>query len=158
MLCQECGANLPGEESCLDRFGALLAAERDAAGEITAAFTVHGLLVMTFYLQHAGGIGYTKRWMVDGAERALRQIFQEGRDHAEVLPAGQRVSRQKAAAKAKAAPDANEPITKIVGPLEGELTIATLDPANLTGHVERVIAWARSVAEHRVISPVRLKQ
>jgi hypothetical protein len=150
--CIECGAELPGKETCLDRFGALLAAERDAEGNLTEAFKVHGLTVMTFYLQHAGGSGYTKRWMLDSAEQAMLQIFREGRDHAEVLPPDRRVARQKAATAAKAMPGAHDPITSIVGPLPGELTIATLDPANLSDHIERVIAWAQSVAEHRVLN------
>lgn len=152
MYCQECGANLPGAETCYERFGALLAAERDAAGNLTAAFEVHGLTVATYYLQHAGGLGYTKRYMVDGAEQALRRIFSEGRDQAEVFPTGQRAARQQAAGQAKAAPGANDPITTIVGPLDGELTVTSLDPANMTGHKERVMAWARSVAEHRVLN------
>ena len=152
MYCKECGASLPGEEGCYDRFGALLSAEREEAGNLTEAFYFHGLTVTTYYLQHAGGLGYTKRYMVDGAEQALRRIFSEGRDQAEVFPTGQRAVRQQAAAQAKAAPGANYPITTVVGPLEGELTIASIDPNNMTGHKERIMAWARSVAEHRVLN------
>ena len=152
MICPECGAALPGEETCSDRFGALLSAERDEDGQPTEAAYAHGLTVMTFYLQHAGGIGYTKRYMVDSASVAMRQIFIEGRDQAEVLPVGRRAERQKAAATAKAQPGANDPITTIIGPLAGELTITSLDPENMTGHLERVKAWARSVAEHRVFN------
>jgi hypothetical protein len=154
MKCKECGAELPGEETCLDRFGALLAVERDEEGNLTEAFNVHGLTVMTFYLQHAGGSGYTKRWMLESAERAMRQIFEEGREQFDILPVGERATRQKAATTAKSAPGAHDPITTIVGPLPGELTIATLDPANLSGHTKRVMAWARSVAEHRVLKSV----
>jgi hypothetical protein len=154
MRCRECGAELPGDETCLDRFGALLAAEIDDEGNMTEAWKAHGLTVMTFYLQHAGGSGYTKRYMVEAAEKAMRQIFEEGRDQADILPVGQRAARQRAVAEMKAAPGAHDPITTIIGPLPGELTIATLDPANLNGHFERVMAWARSVAEHRVLHRV----
>ena len=154
MKCTECGAELPGDETCLDRFAAVLAAERDEAGNLTVAFETHGLTVMTFYLQHAGGSGYTKRWMLKGAEAAMRQIFVEGRNQAEVLLTGQRATRQKAATIAKTAPGAHDLITTSAGPQPGELTIATLDPASLEDHFERVMAWARSVAEHRVPNPL----
>jgi hypothetical protein len=151
MKCNECGADLPGDETCTDRFGALLAAEMDADGKPTEAWYVHGLTVMTFYLQHAGGIGYTKRYQVEFAEKAMRRIFVDGEDQADVFPTDQRAARQKAATAAKAAPGANAPIKEIRGIQPGELTVASLDPANLSGHRERVMAWARSVAEHRVL-------
>lgn len=152
MRCNECGAELPGDETCTDRFGALLAAERDENGDFTVAARVHGLTVMTFYLQHAGGIGYTKRYQVEFAQKAMRRMFIEGEDQAVVFPTDQRAARQKVATDAKAAPGAHDPITEIRGVQSGELTVASLDPANLSGHYERVMAWARSVAEHRVLS------
>jgi Family of unknown function (DUF5946) len=150
--CNECGADLPGDETCTDRFGALLAAEYDENGNFTIAARVHGLTVMTFYLQHAGGIGYTKRYQVEFAERAMRRLFVGGEKQEDVFPTDQRAARQRAATDAKAAPGAHDSITQILGVQPGELTVASLDPANLDGHYERVMTWARSVAEHRVLN------
>lgn len=53
MYCAECGADLPGEETCLDRFHALLAAEKPG----NEAAQMHGLTVLTFMVQHPVGGG-----------------------------------------------------------------------------------------------------
>lgn len=107
---------------------------------------------MTYYLQHAGSSGYTKHWMVEFAKDSLRQLFVEERDPAEVFPTGIHPARQKAAA-AKAIPRAKEPVTTSLGPQPGELTIADLDPAELSDDFEQVLGWAKSVARYRVLNP-----
>jgi hypothetical protein len=48
LICAECGASLPGGETCRDRFHALLAAE----AENVDLARIHGLTVLTYHLQH----------------------------------------------------------------------------------------------------------
>ena len=48
MRCAECGAELPGEERCKDRFHALLAAEQHHP----EAAAMHGLFVLAYHAQH----------------------------------------------------------------------------------------------------------
>lgn len=55
MECAECGAMLPGDETCQDRFHALLAAEV----RNPELLHVHGLTVLTYHLQHPS---LTKPW------------------------------------------------------------------------------------------------
>ncbi|MGH2410958.1 MAG: hypothetical protein ACRDGS_11405, partial [Chloroflexota bacterium] len=37
----------------------------------------------------------------------------------------------------------------VMRPIPGEVTIANIYPAAPAGHADRVLGWARSVAEHR---------
>jgi hypothetical protein len=141
MRCAECGADLPGEETCLDRFHAVL--EVDYLG-IPEAFAAHGLVVFTYHAQHPSR---AKPWTRVAHWEGMREIFGRGRDWRVVL-AGNR--RPGVVDRSKAADGARE--TPVVGkPVAGELTIAGIDPAIPPGHVARVEAWARSVAEHRFL-------
>lgn len=152
MKCKECGAELPATETCQERFSGLLIAERDNARNMRYDFDLESLTLMTFYLQHAGGSGYKKRWQVEFAKNSFRQLFFEGHALSEIFPTTQREARQKASA-AKGIPGAKDLITTSLGPLPGELTIATLDPISSPDFFEQVMAWVRSVADHRVFIP-----
>ena len=48
MRCVECGADLPGDETCEDRFHALLLAEQHSR----EAAEMHGLTVLMYHFQH----------------------------------------------------------------------------------------------------------
>jgi hypothetical protein len=149
MRCEECGADIPGEETCLDRFHAVLAAEveNDELREM------HGLTVLTYHLQHPS---LTKPWFqVTGAE-TMRRVFAGGEDWGGVLmevhPRG--VGRRRSAARVarmKAASGAIMPDWVIARPIQGELTIADIDPTATTGQAEEILNWARSVAECRYL-------
>lgn len=139
--CVECGADLPGAETCFDRFHAVLAADHEGIPE---AFAAHGLFVMTYHGQHPSRV---KPWLWAAHRERMREIFGRGRDWRVVLAENRRpgvVDRLKLATMAEETPVVGEPIV-------GELTIAEIDPAIPPGHVERVEAWARSVAEHRFL-------
>lgn len=139
MRCAECGADLPGEETCLDCFHAVLAADH---GGIPEAVAAHGLFVMAYHAQHPSRV---KPWQRAAYREAMREIFGQGRDWRAVLTDNRRpgvIDRLKSTTFAKETP--------VVGaPIAGELTIAAIDPTIPPGHVARVEAWARSVAEHR---------
>ena len=142
MRCAECGAHLPGEETCLDRFHAIL--EADYRG-VPEAFAAHGLVVFTYHAQHPSRV---KPWLRAAHRAGMRQIFGRGRDWRVVLAENRRpgvVDRLKPASMADETP-------VVGGPIVGELTIAGFDPAIPPGHVARVEAWARSVAEHRFLN------
>jgi hypothetical protein len=146
--CAECGALLPGDETCRDRFHLLLAAEVDNA-ELAA---MHGLTVLTYHMQHPS---LTKPWFqVYGAE-ALRRVFARGEDWGAVLleehprGVGRRRSAAAIAARKAAAPP-TMPEWVAAHPIAGELTIASIDPIAASGQSEQVLAWARSVAQDRV--------
>ena len=78
MKCAECSAELPGEETCINRFHALLAAEQ----EYPEAATMHGLFVLTYYAQHPS---LCKPWLRMSQKETLREIFGKGRSWREVL-------------------------------------------------------------------------
>src|SRR5689334_15156205 len=83
MECTECGALLPGDETCQDRFHALLAAEvRNAE-----LMHVHGLTVLTYHLQHPS---LTKPWYQAAGYDLMRRMFEPGCDWLEVLMEGRR--------------------------------------------------------------------
>jgi hypothetical protein len=146
--CHECGAVLTGEETCRDRFHLLLAAEAD--NEELA--TMHGLTVLTYHIQHPS---LTKPWFqISGAE-TFRRVFDQGEDWRAVLlenhPRG--VGRQKSAAaiaRLKASAGSTMPDWIVSQPIAGELTIVSVDPSAPSGQADQVLAWARSVAEHRL--------
>jgi hypothetical protein len=51
----------------------------------------------------------------------------------------------------KAASGAIMPDWVIARPIQGELTIADIDPTATTGQAEEILNWARSVAECRYL-------
>lgn len=140
MRCAECGAVLPGDESCLDRFHALLAAEVDNR-ELAR---MHGLTVLTYHVQHPSR---TKPWIQVAGYAALRRAFNEGQDWLQVL---REENQQARVNRLKASVGATMPPGIATGPVEGELTVAAVDPTAPSGQAEIVLAWARSVAAGRV--------
>lgn len=148
MRCDECGADPPGDETCRDRFHALLAAEVDN----DALRRMHGLTVMTWYVQHPS---LSKPWYQAWSRDAMRRIFGQGEDWQSVLleehPRG--VGRERSAAalaRRKAAGGETMPGGVVARPIPGELTVMSIDPA-AAGEAGQILAWARSVAEHRCL-------
>ena len=153
MRCQECGADLPDEESCLGRFHALLAAE--VGNEELRR--MHGLTVLTYYLQHPS---LTKPWYQGFGAAVMRRVFAAGEEWGDVLmethPRG--VGRRQAdaaVARLKASTGGTMPEWVITRPIPGELTVAAVDPTAPGGQADAIMAWARSVAEHRFIHSSR---
>lgn len=150
MRCHECGAGLPGEESCPDRFHRLLAAEAENA-ELRQ---MHGLTVLTWHLQHPS---LTRPWFqISGAE-VMTRVFGQGEDWGSVLlenhPRGVgRKQSARAIAELKARGPAEMPDWVVTTPLPGELTLTAVNLDTASGQREQVLAWARSVAEHRYLS------
>ncbi len=149
MRCDECGAEIPGHEMCLDRFHALLAAEVDNE-ELRR---MHGLTVLTYHLQHPS---LTKPWYQLFGARVLQRVFGQGEDWGDVLMEThpRRIGRRAdaAVARLKAAAGPTMPNWVISHPIAGELTIATIDPNASPGPAQQVLTWARSVAEQRYLS------
>lgn len=164
MRCTECGAELPGGETCDERFGALLAAE--VANEELAR--LHGLTVLTYHLQHPSR---TKPWyQLFGAE-VMRRAFAPGQseDWVDALEAAterpggydrernrwRQVGPQKAWERRlnerKQAAGDTMPDWVRAHPISGEATIADIDLAASSGQTPQVLAWARSVAKLRVL-------
>ncbi len=143
MHCTECGADLPGEETCLDRFHALLAAEKPG----NEAAQMHGLTVLTFMMQHPVS-GNAPAWYPAAGRMMLHEMFGRGRGpHAVLAEMRQRTADADWRARVVAAYGAEQQ------PGPGETTIAAIDPAVPPGHAARVIAWAWSVAEARGLIP-----
>lgn len=166
MRCAECGARLPGGETCEGRFHALLAAETENA-ELAR---MHGLTVLTYHLQHPS---QTKPWyQLFGAE-VMRRAFGGGEDWRDALsvvmgrPGGydrererwRQVGPQKGWERAlnerKAAAGMQMPAWVVTEPVAGEATVAAVDSAALAGQEARVLGWARSVAAHRCLGESR---
>jgi hypothetical protein len=146
MRCEECGADI-GEETCLDRFHALLGAESHSA----EAAQMHGLTVLTFHIQHPS---LTKPWYQAWAYEFMRRTFGQGRDGHdwwEVLTEGGMQQRQKNVARWKATVGPQMPPEVVTSPVPGEMTVAGIPADAPPGHAERVLAWARSVATSRVL-------
>lgn len=149
MHCSECGADLPGGETCLDRFHALLAAEPDHP----EAAAMHGLFVLTYYAQHPS---LCKPWLRAAQGATMRAVFGEGRDWREVLAwPHDRARRQAAVDRLKAAYAADRDTPEAGIPVAGEATVAGLPapgaPRYPAAYPAAVEAWARSVAEHRFL-------
>jgi hypothetical protein len=147
MHCEECGADLSGEQSCLDRFHALLAAETVNA-ELRQ---MHGLTVLTYHLQHPS---LTKPWYLKFGAEAMRRIFGQGEDWRDVLMTEHphRIGRKRSAAaiaRRKAAGGTTMPDWVIPHPIPAELNVTSVDPRAPAGQTDQILAWARSVAEHR---------
>ncbi len=162
MRCGECGAALAGEETCFERFHALLAAEAQNA-ELRR---MHGLTVLTYHVQHPSR---TKPWyQVFGAE-VMRRAFGRGEDWTEALAAvagrpggfdrererwrqvGPQKGWERALNERKATARAAMPAWVVAEPIPGEATIAEIDVVAASGQADGVLAWARSVAEHRFL-------
>lgn len=152
MLCDECGADPPGEKTCLDGFHALLAAETENA-ELRA---MHGLTVLTYHLQHPS---LTKPWYQVYGRGAMRRVFGDGEEWGDVLMEThpRRIGRRADAevARFKAAAGSSMPEWIITRPIAGELTVTTVSSEAPSGQTEQVLAWARSVAEHRFLDDRR---
>ena len=148
MRCEECGADPPGESMCLDYFHALLAAEVENA-ELRS---MHGLTVLTYHLQHPS---LTKPWYQVFGKEVMRRVFADGEDWGNVLMEShpRRIGRRADAevARLKAAGGATMPGWVVTQPIAGEITVAAVSPGAPSGQTEQILAWARSVAEHRYI-------
>lgn len=149
MQCQECGAELPTTGACIDRFHALLAAE----AHNDELRRMHGLTVLTYYLQHPS---LTKPWYQHYGRETMRRIFGQGEDWQAVLleshPRG--VGRQQSAAaiaRLKAAGPKTMPDWVVTGPVPGELTVFSVDPEAASGQGGQIMVWARSVAVNRFL-------
>lgn len=140
---------MPGEESCLDRFHALLAAE----WEHPEAAAMHGLFVLAYHVQHPS---LCKPWMRARQREALREGFVEGRPWRDVLswPEDRR-QRQAAVDRLKDDPVGATDIPEVGRPIEGEMTIVALglpdSPDYPSEYPQRVEAWAAPLAEHRLL-------
>jgi hypothetical protein len=114
---------------------------------------MHGLTVLTYYLQHPS---LTKPWFqVYGAE-VMRRVFAGGEDWRGVLmevhPRGVGRRRSEAAvARIKTASGATMPDWVIAHPIQDELTVADIDPAATAGQGNKILTWARSVAVCRYL-------
>ena len=162
MRCGECGAALAGEETCLERFDALLAAEAQNA-ELRR---MHGLTVLTYHVQHPSR---TKPWYQAFGAEVMRRAFGRGEDWTEALAAvagrpggfdrergrwrqvGPQKGWERELNERKAAAGSAMPGWVVARPIAGEATVADVDPLAPAGQAEQVLAWARSVAEHRFL-------
>ena len=148
MRCDECGAGIVGDETCLTRFHVLLAAEVDNE-ELRR---MHGLTVLTYHLQHPS---LTKPWYQLYGARVFQRVFGQGENWGDVLMEThpRRIGRRAdaAVARLKAATGPTMPEWVVTHPIAGEMTITTIDPDAAPGPAHQVLAWARSVAEHRYL-------
>src|SRR5215212_4235945 len=78
MRCDECGAEFPGNETCLAHFHALLAAEVDNE-ELRQ---MHELTMLTYHLQHPA---LTKPWYQIFGSGMLQRVFGQGENWARRL-------------------------------------------------------------------------
>jgi hypothetical protein len=148
--CRECGAILPGDEGCIDRFHLLLAAEQ----HYPEAAAMHGLFVLTYYAQHPS---LSKLWLRGCQREVMREIFGQGRDWREVLAWPTSRQRRQYAVDQQKERFADVPETRVFGhPITGEKTVASLSMPGSTGYPSKypdeVSAWAKSVAEHRLLT------
>jgi hypothetical protein len=150
MRCGECGTEIAGDETCLARFHSLLAAEVDNE-ELRR---MHGLTVLTYHLQHPS---LTKPWFQHFGADVFQRVFGQGEDWGNVLMEThpRRIGHRAdlAVARLKAAVGRTTPDWVVSHPIAGELTIATIDPDASPGPAQQILAWARSVAECRVLRP-----
>jgi hypothetical protein len=148
--CAECGAELPGEETCIARFHALLAAEWDHP----EAAEVHGLLVLAYHTQHPSLC--EKLWLRSAQRQALREIFGKGKPWRRVLAwPKNRMRRQESVDRVKERYSGAPPTPVFGHPLTGEMTVADLpapgSPDYPSEYPDKVESWARSAAEHRFL-------
>jgi hypothetical protein len=147
--CAECGAELPGEETCIARFHALLAAEQ----EHPEAADMHGLFVLAYHAQHPS---LCKPWLRAFQRETLREIFGKGKPWREVLAwPKNRMRRQEGVDQAKER-FSGVPQTPAFGyPVTDEMTVVDLPTPGSSGYPseypDQVESWARSVAEHKFL-------
>ncbi len=147
--CSECGAEPPGDETCIDRFHALLAAEQDHP----EAAEMHALFALTYYAQHPS---LCKPWLRAAQRETMREIFGQGREWREVLvwPRDRRL-RQEAVdqLRTRYSGEAHAPAAGTL--VAGETTVVDLptpgSPRYPSAYPAEVEAWARSVAERAVL-------
>ena len=149
MRCIECGAELPGEERCKDRFHALLAAEQHHP----EAAEMHGLFVLAYHAQHPS---LCKPWLRAFQEETLREIFGEGKPWREALSwPKDRTGRQEAVDRSKGRFSSGPRTPALAHPVVGEMTVADLPTPGSSGYPSEypdgMESWARSVAEHRFL-------
>ncbi len=148
MRCNECGAEIEGDETCLARFHALLAAEVDNE-ELRR---MHGLTVLTYHLQHPS---LTKPWYQQFGARVFQRVFGQGEDWGDVLmethPRGIGRRADAAVARLKAGAGSTMPNRVVLHPIAGEVTIAAIDPEASPGPAQQILDWARAVAKHRYL-------
>jgi hypothetical protein len=148
MRCEECGADPPGETTCLDHLHELLAAETENA-ELRG---MHGLTVLTCHLQHPS---LTKPWYQVFVKQVLRRVFGDGEAWGDVLMEThpRRIGRHADAeiARLKDAGGLTMSEWVITQPIMGEMTVTAVSPEAPSGQAEQALAWARSVAEHRFL-------
>ena len=149
MRCAECGAELPGEERCKDRFHVLLAAEQHHP----EAAAMHGLFVLAYHAQHPS---LCKPWLRAAHRESLREIFGQGRPWREVLSWPQdRTRRQEAVARVKERFAGAPGMPAFGHPVAGEITVADLvTPGSLgypSEYPSEVESWAKSLAENRFL-------
>lgn len=147
--CAECGAELPGEERCKDRFHALLAAEQHHP----EAAEMHGLFVLAYHVQHPS---LCKPWLRAFQRETLREIFGKGRPWKEVLAwPKDRTRRQEGVDRAKERFSGGPQTPAFGRPVTGETTVADLPTPGSSGYPaeypDKVESWARSVAECRFL-------
>lgn len=147
MECNECGAVLPGDETCLDRFHALLAAEQHNA----ELFRMHGLTVLTYHVQHPS---LTKPWYQAAGYDVMRRSFGQGRDWREVLGEGRQYLHSASFQQWKRNYGPTMAPEIVTTPVPGEMTVADVDLDAPGSQAAAVLAWGRSVAEGRVLSGV----
>ena len=115
---------------------------------------MHGLTVLTYHLQHPS---LTKPWFQRFGADVFQRVFGQGEDWGNVLMEThpRRIGRRAdaAVARLKAAGGPTMPDWVVSQPIAGELTIAAIDPDASPGPAPQILAWARSVAEHRVLRP-----
>ena len=149
MRCVECGAELPGEETCIARFHALLASEW---GHPEAA-EMHGLFVLAYHAQHPS---LCKPWLGAAQRDTLREIFGKGKPWREVLAwPKNRMLRQVSVDRVKERYSSAPPIPVYGLPLTDEMTIADLpapgSPGYPSEYPDKVESWARLMAERRFL-------
>ena len=149
MRCAECGAELPGEETCVGRFRALLAAEQ----EHPEAARMHGLFVLAYHAQHPSTC---KPWLRAAQREWMREIFCKGKPWREVLGwPKDRARRQEKVDRAKERFACAAEMPKVDRPAAGEMTVADLPALGSAGYPSeypgKVVAWAKSVAENSFI-------
>ena len=145
MTCAECGAKMQNNETCRDRFHALLAAESYNA-ELAR---MHGLTVLTYHVQHPS---LTKPWYQEAAYEVMRRTFGQGIDWWEVLSEGRHYTNSAAFQQWKRNYGSTLSPEVVTRPVPGEMTIEAIDPDAPSGQADVVLAWARSVAESRVLA------
>lgn len=114
---------------------------------------MHGLTVLIYSLQHPS---LTKPWYQIFGSEVMRRVFGDGERWGDVLMEShpKRIGRRADAevARLKAAGGAEMPDWVIAQPIAGELTVTAVSPTAPSGQTEQVLAWAKSVAEHRFLA------